>query len=620
MRRVYNIGFNVTDVIEQSAKAKMTTLRRFFWTAGIFVAIGVYDSPAAELPDPIASLQGRATADPRVRTYVLPSRIVWQSDEGVERAESLTVRSPNQITLAPQATCLLRTGEAPSGILIDFGKELSGGVQIGVKNLHIGEQTLANEPGRGKSVRLRVRFGESVSEAMSDIGDNGNATNDHAVRDQTCLVPWLGTQEIGNTGFRFVRIDLLDTHSDVEIAFVNAVFLHRELAYLGSFHSSDERLNQIWDVGAYTVHLNMQDYLWDGVKRDRLVWTGDMHPETMTILSVFGAHDIVPKSLDLNRDITPLPKFMNGISSYSMWWVLLQSEWYQYTGDKAYLAEQESYLTGLLELLAARYIGPDNRETLPEMRFLDWPSSGNDEAIHAGLQSLLTMTFDAGAELCTVLGNENTCQTCLTAAARLRKHQPDPNGSKQAAALMALAGLGDAGTLNREVMAVDGAQRLSTFYGYYVLEARAKAGDYQGGLDNIREFWGGMLDMGATTFWEDFNLDWTKNAAPIDALVPPGKKDIHGDFGAHCYIGLRHSLCHGWAGGPTAWLSEHVLGVKVLEPGCSVIRVDPHLEDIDWVEGTFPTPHGVLQIRHTKLADGTIESDIEAPTGVQIVR
>jgi alpha-L-rhamnosidase len=41
-------------------------------------------------------------------------------------------------------------------------------------------------------------------------------------------------------------------------------------------------------VGADTVHLCMQDYLWDGIKRDRLVWIGDMHPEVSTINAVFG--------------------------------------------------------------------------------------------------------------------------------------------------------------------------------------------------------------------------------------------------------------------------------------------------------------------------------------------
>ena len=63
----------------------------------------------------------------------------------------------------------------------------------------------------------------------------------------------------------------------------------------------------------------MQEYLWDGVKRDRLVWVGDLHPEVMTVNTVFGYNEVVPKSLDLIRDITPLPQWMNGISSYSIW-------------------------------------------------------------------------------------------------------------------------------------------------------------------------------------------------------------------------------------------------------------------------------------------------------------
>ena len=36
-----------------------------------------------------------------------------------------------------------------------------------------------------------------------------------------------------------------------------------------------------------------------------------------------------------------------------------------------------------------------------------------------------------------------------------------------------------------------------------------------------------MLDVGATTFWEDFNMEWLPDAGRIDELVPAGKKDIH---------------------------------------------------------------------------------------------
>ena len=454
---------------------------------------------------------------------------------------------------------------------------------------------------------------------MSELGGDPNATNDHAVRDETILLPWLGSTEIGNTGFRFVRIDLVESNSFVALKAVRAVYLHRDLPALGSFRCSDERLNRIWQTGAYTVFLNMQDFLWDGIKRDRLVWIGDMHPETSTIGAVYGNVPLVPASLDLIRSETPLPQWMNGISSYSMWWVIIQRDWFRQNGNLAYLREQQAYLAGLLEELS-RHIGADGAEKLPEMRFLDWPSSGNKVAIHAGLQSLMVLTFQAGSELAATLGDTALEQKCAEAVTRLRKHVPEHGGSKQAAALMALAGLRDPARLNREVMAVDGAKQMSTFYGYYVLQARAKAGDYQGCLDNIREFWGAMLDLGATTFWEDFNLDWLPNAARIDELVPAGKKDIHGDYGAYCYKGFRHSLCHGWASGPTAWLSQHVLGVQIMEPGCKTVRIAPHLGDLQWVEGTFPTPKGVIKIRHEKQADGKIKSEIQSPPGVSVLR
>ena len=173
---------------------------------------------------------------------------------------------------------------------------------------------------------------------------------------------------------------------------------------------------------------------------------------------------------------------------------------------------------------------------------------------------------------------------------------------------------------DQKYLSVNGPKGFSTFYGYYMLRAMAAAGNYQGAIDVIRQFWGAMLDLGATTFWEDFNLDWLPGASRIDELVPVGKKDIHGDYGAYCYKGFRHSLCHGWASGPTSWLSEYVLGVQVVEPGCRVVRITPHLGDLEWVEGTFPTPYGVITIRHEKGADGKVRSRIDAPSEVKVVR
>jgi alpha-L-rhamnosidase len=554
---------------------------------------------------------------PAVRTSALsrksfsPLRIVWVSEEtGKEVKNKDAVLNPGngQADLnRGEYLTLVNEGDNSGGILLDFGKQLQGGIEI---------VTTINNP--NPAGKIRVRFGESVAEAMSEIQKDG-ATNDHAMRDFEVTLPWLGRIDVGQTGFRFVRIDLLDPDSKLEIKEINAALIYRDIPYAGSFKSNDERLNDIWLTGAYTVHLNMQDYLWDGIKRDRLVWVGDLHPEVMTVNSVFGYNEVVPISLDLARDLTPLPGWMNGISSYSMWWVILHRDWYLYQGDLEYLKEQQKYLAGLLRHLASK-IDDTGKEVLDGNRFLDWPSSENPEAVHAGLQSMMVMTFDAGAELSKILGDHGTRQLCLQTLERLKKHVPGTAGSKQAAALLAISGLVPPEEANSSVLAKDGAQRMSTFYGYYMLQARALAGDYQGALDNIREYWGGMLDLGATTFWEDFNVEWLNNAARIDELTPEGKVDVHGAYGDYCYVSYRHSLCHGWASGPTAWLTEHVLGVKVLEPGGRRIKLEPHLGDLEWVEGTFPTSFGVLEVKHRKLANGKVETSYKAPRGVKIVK
>src|SRR5690606_5747040 len=170
------------------------------------------------------------------------------------------------------------------------------------------------------------------------------------------------------------------------------------------------------------------------------------------------------------------------------------------------------------------------------------------------------------------------------------------------------------------VLKIGGAKNFSTFYGYYMLEAMAKAGKYQEAMDIISTYWGAMLDLGATTFWEDFNIEWIRNSAGIDELVPEGKMDIHGDFGSYCYVGHRHSLCHGWASGPTAWLSEHVLGVKVIDSNSQIYQVKPNLGNLSFVEGTYPTKLGVIKVRHQKDDKGSIISIIDAPDGIEIRR
>ena len=553
--------------------------------------------------------------DEITRGFVTPVRIVWQSDtNGKQITNSNVLLNPfdGQLSTSGAGMCMLRSDDdKQASLLLDFGTALYGGIEIA-----------AAIRGEKKPIRVRIRLGESVSEAMSDAIDNSrpgmqSATNEHSLRDFTMEIPWLGTVEIGNSGFRFVRIDLLDKEVELPLRSVRAIARYRDIDYLGSFKCSDERLNKIWETGAYTVHLNMQDYLWDGIKRDRLVWVGDMHPEVMTINSVFGDNEVVRKSLDFARDTTPLPGWMNGISSYSLWWIILHKDYYLHQGDMAYLKAQHAYLKKLIPQITDRVSG--GKENLDGGRFLDWPTAKNEEVIHSGLQALTLLTMEAGADIATWLDDQELKNLCTTTAKTLKEHAPSDQGNKQAAALLSLVDLIPSKKA-ADVILKDGANDFATFYGYYMLEALAKAGKYQEAMDIISDYWGAMLDLGATTFWENFVYAERVNATRIDELSLSGKFDIHADGGDHCYIGLRGSLCHGWASGPTSWLTAHVLGIKVMEPGSKVIQIRPNLGNLQYAEGTYPTPYGIIKVKHVKQANGKVTSEIEAPDEIKIIR
>lgn len=558
-----------------------------------------------------AAISKAAQSSPTRSWYLPPQRVLWRSTQGVQNENGLLAAKAGQAVLVEPSPPLelASSPDMVAGVLLDFGVEVQGGIEI----------ITPITPDQTKPRRVRIRFGESASEAMAELGGTRNAGNDHAVRDQVVTLPWLGKKFVGPSGFRFVRIDNVDPEVRVQISEVRAVLQLRDLPYIGSFRCSDERLNRIWEVGAYTVHLNMQDYLWDGIKRDRLVWLGDMHPEVSTINAVFGYTDVVPRSLDLIRNVTPPTEWMNGISSYSMWWIILQEDWWMHHADRPYLVSQHDYLVKLVQRLGT-FVDAEGRETLNGMRFLDWPTSENAAAVHEGLQAMMTLAMESAARTLATLEDEKNSRFCSETAAKLRRHRPATSGRKSPAALLALANARDARETAATILKPGGPKDISTFYGFYVLLALARADETDVALDFIRTYWGGMLDAGATTFWEDFDLEWTRGAGRIDELVPPGTKDLHGDCGAYCYVGFRHSLCHGWASGPTAWMSQHVLGVQQVEPGLRKVRVTPHLGSLAWAEGSYPTPSGLLRIRHERQPDGSVKSTVEPPPGVEVVK
>lgn len=523
------------------------------------------------------------------RRELLPVRVLWSKGvSGEDRV--LTAPSVRRATVPPMTTCTIEQG---GGVLLDFGVEVNGAIQI-----------VTGLPKDQRPAKVRVRFGESVSEAM------GTPNQDHAIHDHEVQVAWCGATEVGQTGFRFVRIDVLPGSTPLNVVCIAAVTLMDETPVVGSFRSSDERLNRIWDTGARTIHRCMLDIIVDGPKRDRLAWMGDTVIENRVVRAVYGLHPLMPKTLEFLRDTTPPEKDMNFLYTYSLWWIIAMQEWFAWSGSVGFLECQRQYLGTLVERITAPIVAAPKWSDRPGS-FVDHPTSRQADSALAGTRAIEVLALRAAGVVFQALGDEKRRAACMQAIELLKAHQPTfATLNKAATALLLAAGLkADAKLL------MDNPHRgISAFTGAFVLDARALRGDLAGCLGLIRTYWGGMLDLGATTFWEDFDIDWLQNAGRIDELPADGKVDVHAEKGDYCYKGHRHSLCHGWSASPTAWLSRNVLGFRPVPGDACHVFIQPNLAGLEFAEGTWPTPLGPVYVRHQARQ----AMQFDAPSGVRI--
>lgn len=532
--------------------------------------------------------------------YFLPTRILLS--EGMVNGEALLREGPLAGTnIHPEGLCSFPDG---GYLLLDFGKELRGGVRL-----------LTSSAQNPQNLPFRFRFGESVGETSSELRHDEKdplrtATNDHAPRDFEALVPFLSDLHIGDTGFRFLRIDI---PKGVSVSFRNiyAFYRHPVFRRLGSFRSSDENLNRIFDTAAYTLELNMGDVVWDGIKRDRLVWVGDMHPEMLGIVSLFGKSPIFEDSLRaVVHDLGEGTK-MNYMETYSFWFPIILSDYCFFTNRLSLVREMKGTVVRLADYLLG--VLDSEGKVKIDFYFLDWPSLESEDRFEA-IQALYALSLEASIRLYGLLGLDPS--KLKEALARVDR-KARPSAYKQINAFLHWAKF-----LEGEEIAArqteGGAKGFSTFLSYYILESIAESVDAPTATALLEEYYSGMLKMGATSFWEDYDLGWNEGCYGIDSLPVEGLEDIHGSKGDYCYKGYRHSLCHGWSCGPIFYLMKYVLGVRFLEPGGTKILLSPSLGDLSFVKGSVPTSKGVVTIEHHQK-NGKLITHFHAPKGVEIM-
>ena len=520
----------------------------------------------------------------------------------VMNAESLLRERTLQVGFSDNDAIILK---GKTYLILDFGKELSGGIRILTRDIH-------------GNKRIRLRFGESLSECCAELGED-NATNDHAVRDfYVELTDW-SDMKFGNTGFRFLRID---TEQDSSIQF-KAIVAATEIdsrEQIGAFECDDPLLNEIWNTAAYTLRLCIQNgFLWDGIKRDRLVWVGDLYPMIRVAYCLYGDLPEIRNSLSFAQREGMSPKWINNIPMYSFWWLVNCADDYFHTGDKEFAYENLPFIHAVLKE-TERFVA-DNGETQFDSNFIDWAmhyQEGDNEAKRqdeiAGVNALLRIALAKTERLLNALGEDSAI--CELILAKLNRKTLFVHSYKQAAALAVLSGT----RTEREhaVLIAGGAKGISTFMAYPILSALACYGEYDFNMQTIKEYYGKMLSLGATTFFEDFDVDAVEGVCRIDEFPKAGEKDFHRTFGKFCYKGFRHSLCHGWSSGVIPYLAETVLGIKEIND--SEFEIDAHLSYLKHVKGVYPTRYGNIEVEYRLQADGTYDVSVNAPQEIEIVR
>lgn len=465
-----------------------------------------------------------------MREIVYPQRIMLS--QGLTDEHNLLKKQPLQIGLSEKYVTKFSEN---STVILDFGKEMCGGVRILTR--------------AGMGTKIHIRFGESLSETCTEVfkREFGPATNHHSVRDFETTLMSLSDMTFANTGYRYVRIDVVEGEATIKsIVGTNNILSKREK---WKYSGDDELIKKIYQTAKRTIDLCAGgDYVWDGVKRDRLVWIGDMHPEMLAITTMYGSLKNFERSLDFVKDQTPIPTWMNGSPPYSMWWIIIIADYLRLTQNVGFVRRQLAYLDELLDLLN-EHVDEEGNMSYPYY-FVDWPTKDKEDEI-PGVRAINILAAKGAIQILKRFQKDTSKAELLLK--KLLKQEIVVKSQKQVAALKYFAtGLNDE---DKKLLLDGGAKGMSTFMSYYILKAIASF-DKPRAIEIMKEYYGKMLEKGATTFWEDFDMSWAKNSNDINSFAKEGEKDIHGDFGAYCYLGYRHSLCHGWSAGVIAFIKE----------------------------------------------------------------
>ena len=577
----------------------------------------------------------------------------WSSNDPYEYNSSSWVRVfPHQMSFYKSDTA--RTSGNAANRLYEFGKELFGNIKI--SNASISGDELMPD------MAIKLYVGETFAEVMNDDEDHFEQCTSLSYYDDDGY----GTSYYMSEhplAFRFVRI--VGEEALFRYVFNNgkeAMVIERMLeveclirspriSMKGNFSSAgstDEHQldSEIWQTSVHTLQSCMyQNFIVDGIKRDRLPWAGDLAVSIMSnaysfadsesircTLTVLGSCGI-DRLLQLTKHDGNIEQqkalvnesHVNGIVDFSLWYFISHWLYQRYFGDAVFLRQEWAKIK--LRLFALIKYGVETgKEYLTtyddDWVFIDWSSS-----VHK--PTALQILWWWALESVTLLGdmmlqidvnnNDNDTQDFVNnirdAQSRLElyflgKGDIQASYSRHGHILGVLSGLNarlvdktsgsewwspdtsdeywhallkvrKLDSQSRQALLRDELDQVGTpFMKHLECLAICRLGRRSNALDRVRNYWGGMLSTGATTFYEAFEVHES-----VDDIA----KFYDRPF--------ARSLCHAWGSGPCALIPEILLGVRPLADGWKVFQCDPLIECPTDVVCSLQMKHGTIEVK-----------------------
>lgn len=411
------------------------------------------------------------------------------------------------------------------------------------------------------------------------------------------FTPDVETDRTPRAAVRYIFIPGLSAHE----ADVRAIHQYIDIPVRAKFTSSDVLLNRIWDTAERTFRLCSGIFFVDGIKRDTWIWGGDAYQSSVVNRYLLGNADIDRRTFTALRGNDPVTTHINTIVDYSLLWIISIKEHYDTYGDLDYLHFIWPKMVSLMDLFERQR--DDNgflvgREG--DWIYIDWADFDREGPLCAE-QMLLIGAFRCMSYLAGVMEASPESEMYACKAEELREKVDrffwDPemkayidsytsgrrHVTKHANILAILYDIADEGRkkslcesvlLNAEIPAIT-----TPYFRFFEMDALCRMGYLKDVWEQIRNYWGGMLNMGASTFWEEYDPK-----KPLDQQY-----EMYGDpFGK--------SLCHAWSASPIYLIGRYFIGLEVKDGGKSY-ELHPHTEFFDSFDCTLPA--GSVDVRIT---------------------